>query len=85
MCQSQSPDDVFLHSLAEVITRRGLRTLALALLEAGRPLAFLAGQVLWVAQPALGLFWKRNSVTQLAQLLEQPEQISALIGFLEAE
>lgn len=85
MCHSQSPDDLFLHSLAEAITRRGLRTLALAVLEAGQPFAFLAGQVLWVAQPALGLLWQRNDVTQLAQLLERPEKISALIGHLEAE
>ena len=84
MCHSQTPDDLFLHSLADAIRRRGLRTLALAALEAGQPLAFPAGQVLWFAQPALGLFWERNEVSKLAQLLEQPERISALIGHLEA-
>lgn len=84
MCQSQSPDDAFLHSLAEAITRRGLRTLALAILEAGQPLTLLAGQVVWFAQPALGLVWERNDVAQLARLLERPERINVLIAHLEA-
>lgn len=85
MIPSQSSDDAFLRTVAESISRRGLGSLALATLEAGRPLAFLGGQLLWLTQPALCLLWSRNEVSRLAQLLEQAEAVDTLIGYLQSE
>lgn len=85
MIPSQSSDDVFLRSVAESISQRGLGSLALVALEAGRPLAFLGGQVLWLSQPALCLVWSRNQIGRLARLLEQAEAVDTLIGYLKSE
>jgi hypothetical protein len=57
----------------------------LIFLEAGHPLTFLGGQLLWVAQPALSLFMPANVVAEAAQLLEEPESVKALAAKLEAE
>lgn len=43
-----------------------------ALLDAGAPLAPLGAHLLWIAQPALGLFVPHDDVAALARLLEQP-------------
>lgn len=71
--------------LARQIAQRGLRTPALVALEAGRPLAFVAGQLLWVAQPALSLLWPRQEVGRVARLLETPDGWEKLIHCLERE
>lgn len=71
--------------LARQITQRGLQTPARVALEAGRPLAFLAGQLLWVAQPALSLLWPRHEVGRVARLFETPDGWETLIQCLERE
>lgn len=71
--------------LARHIARRGLRTPALVALEAGRPLAFVAGQLVWMAQPALSLLWPRQEVGRIARLLETPDGWERLIQCLERE
>jgi hypothetical protein len=42
------------------------------LLEAVEPLSPLGAQILWVAQPTLGLFLPHEDVASLARLLDQP-------------
>jgi hypothetical protein len=69
--------------LADSICRRGWRLPALIALEAGRPLAFLGGQLLWVAQPALSLLLPSTAVRQVAALLEEPAAVHALAARLE--
>ena len=71
--------------LARQISQRGLQTPALVALEAGRPLAFLAGQLLWVAQPALSLLWSRQEVGRFARLFETSAGWETLIRSLESE
>lgn len=71
--------------LARQIRQRGLEAPALVALEAGRPLAFLAGQLLWVAQPALSLVWPRDEVGRVARLFETPAGWEMLIRCLEKE
>lgn len=78
-------DELALQQLAHGIRRRGWRLPALVALEAGRPLAFLAGQLLWVAQPAITLFWPSARIGHMARMLEQPGTWETLITFLEAE
>ena len=43
-----------------------------ALLDAAEPLGPLGAQVLWVAQPTLGLLLPREEIASLARLLEAP-------------
>ncbi|MBN1202922.1 MAG: hypothetical protein JXJ20_13820 [Anaerolineae bacterium] len=43
------------------------------LLAAVEPLGPLGAQMLWIAQPTLGLFVPREDVAALARLLEAPE------------
>lgn len=77
--------NAFVDQVAAALSRRGLQTPALIFLEAGHPLTFLGGQLLWVAQPALSLFMPANVVAEAAQLLEEPESVKALAAKLEAE
>ncbi|MCB9421040.1 MAG: hypothetical protein H6667_14655 [Ardenticatenaceae bacterium] len=83
MTQLTPEQDVFLDRLAEIVRRYGLRDPALMVLEAGRPLAFLGGQLLWLLQPALSLLVPGKQVAALAQVLEKPETVSALVARLE--
>ena len=72
-----------LDRLSKTLCRYGLRMPALVALEAGRPLAFLGGQLLWVAQPALSLFFPDQALRQVAQVLEEPTAVEALVARLE--
>lgn len=84
MNDSQPENQAFISQLADNICRWGLQVPVLVGLEAGRPLAFLGGQLLWVSKPALALFFSGNSVSRLAELLEEPAAVEALIATLEA-
>jgi hypothetical protein len=76
-------DHSFVNQIATTLSRHGWETPALVLLEAGKPLTFLGGQLLWVVQPALSLVMPTDLVRQTAQLLEEPEAVEALISQLE--
>ncbi|HEX6383717.1 MAG TPA: hypothetical protein VF177_03505 [Anaerolineae bacterium] len=78
------PDQEWLDQFTDTLCRHGLRLPALIALEAGRPMAFLTGQLLWVAQPALSLFFSSKELYQMAQLLEEPAAVEALVTRLEA-
>ena len=65
------------------IQRLGLVDLTTAILDGLRPIAFIGGQLLWLAQPALSIFMDSKRITGLAQLLEQPEAIDSLLEHLE--
>jgi hypothetical protein len=69
--------------IAERVQRWGLDGLVSALLECVRPFAFLGGQLLWVAQPTLGLLIDPDQVAEYAYLLEQPSTIDLLRVRLE--
>lgn len=71
--------------IADRIRQHGLALPAVALLEAGRPLAFVAGQLVWLTQPFLSLIVPRHELTEAAELLEDPESMSALIELLGRE
>ncbi len=64
--------------IAQKINRFGLKLPLLFMLDAGQPLSFIGGQLLWVAQPALSLFVPSQQVRQWAQLLENPSAIRSL-------
>lgn len=71
------------NQIVERIRRWGATSLVSALLDAGRPLAFLGGQALWVAQPALSVFMDAQRIADYARLLEQPEALDSLRARLE--
>jgi len=78
-------NDLLLDQIVTSLKQRGLHTVALTLLEAGQPLAFIGSQLLWLAQPTLALFWPSSQVGQLAQLMEDPTAVSALRQHLAAD
>ena len=54
--------------------------LALDVLE---PLGVLGAQLIWVAQPVLGIWFNRNTVQSIAQTLETPGEVEYIRRFLE--
>ena len=62
----QKDNQAFVNQLADYVCRLGLQVPVLVGLEAGRPFAFLGGQLLWVAKPVLSLFVTGNAVNDLA-------------------
>ncbi len=75
--------DQLRHRLVEKITALKLNTAAVLLLEAHRPLAFIAGQALLLAQPAFDLFWPRHRLGELAGLLSDESEVERLLTALE--
>lgn len=69
--------------IAERIQQWGATGLVSALLDGIRPLAFVGGQALWVAQPALGMVMDTDKVADYARLLERPETFDLLRARLE--
>ena len=61
----------------------GWADLARTGLDAFAPLGALGAQFLWVSQPVLGLFVRRDRLARLAEMLETPEGLAALRGQLE--
>ncbi len=82
--QLTSEKDALITQIADHICRHGWRLPALIALEAGRPLTFVMGQLLWVAQPALSLLIPSQMVRQTAHLLEDPATVKQLIARLDA-
>lgn len=78
MSTNQSHDEAFIEQLCQTINDYQLREVALFLLDLGRPLTFLGGQLLWIAQPALRPFVPSQQVEKLAQILETPAAVDQL-------
>lgn len=74
--------EVIVSQIVDALNRYGLRTPALIGLEAGRPLAFVGGQLLWMAQPALSLLLPGELIEQAAGVLEDPAAVEMLISQL---
>ena len=56
--------------------------LAGVLLDAAEPLSPLGAQLLWIAQPALGLVVPREEIASLARLLDEPGGLAWLRAHL---
>ncbi len=70
--------DAFVQMVARTLCQHGWGKAVAALLENGQPVAFLGGQALWVAQPALSVLFARDSIRHLALLLENPTAVDTL-------
>jgi hypothetical protein len=82
MSHAVNEQDRALRELAEELVGRGWRVPALLTLIAGRPLSFLLGQFLWIAQPAASLVWPRPKIAMVARLLEDEEAVRRLQEYL---
>ena len=76
-CGHVSPREHWLH-WAETLRRYQLEGLASWLMEAGRPLALLSAQLLYMGRPFLG-----ESADLLARTLESDEEAHAFASFLD--
>ncbi len=68
----------FVAETAVYIQQRGWTNLACFLLETGTPLAFVGGQMIWLAQPMLSLLLPSAQLERTALLLENPAALTAL-------
>jgi hypothetical protein len=76
--------DDFARNLAGRLRRAGLGPTAAVVLDAAGPLAWVAAQMGHVAGPLFGA--SDSLVEEMARLLEDPDQVSDLVGLLrEAE
>jgi len=75
----------FVEKIASKISQLGLVGPAVVLLEAHKPLAFIASQALLVAQPSLDLFLPHLSTRQLADLLADPSRLDQLLLILQSK
>ncbi|WP_420628601.1 hypothetical protein [Candidatus Leptofilum sp.] len=83
---TQSPNhDLLLDQIATALKQRGLASVALAFLEVGQPLAFIGGQLIWLAQPAMRLLWPQARVRHIAQFMEDPAAVRSLMNVLAAD
>ena len=73
----------FVEKMAQKLTSLGLNAPAVLLLEAHKPLAFIASQFMLVAQPTLNLFVEPRSTQSMIDLLGDPSQLEQLISHLE--
>ncbi|MEO8608569.1 MAG: hypothetical protein ABI690_11835 [Chloroflexota bacterium] len=64
---------------------RGLGNALSVALDVLEPLGPLGAQLLWVAQPVLGIMVSRSMLDSMAQALEEPGGIERLRQQLEAE
>lgn len=71
--------------VGRLLTRYHLEQPALIILDAGKPLIFPAAQLLYIAQPALSLFWSYERLAAVGRFLEDPEAMQQLRAHLEAE
>ena len=76
--------DRYLNQVADKICLYGLQGPILIGLEAGRPLSFLAGQLIWICQPILRMVVSAEKIKKTALLLEDEKAIDHLINLLES-
>ncbi len=70
--------------LAHNAARLGIITPCLMLLEANKPLTYLAGQMVWLTRPFITIGLKQEDVDGFARLLEDPSGVEQLIQRLES-
>lgn len=65
------------------VHKRGLASTLRLALDVLEPLGPLGAQVLWAAQPVLGLYLSSQTLNQVAETLEMPGGIERVRGWLE--
>jgi hypothetical protein len=80
----QQQREQLIERLADNAARLGIITPCLLLLEANRPLTYLAGQMVWATRPFITLGLNQKDVDGFARLLEDPSGVEQLIQRLES-
>lgn len=81
--------EALMERIAAEVHRRGLETLAIFLLEANKPLAFVYGQAIHAVTPAAAAFadllpfLREENLYMLARILEREETVERLIRRIE--
>lgn len=75
-------DAAWTGQVAATLERLGLASSARLFLLSVRPLGWLGGQALWMAQPVLALFGAGAPIAHLARTLENEARCAALIAAL---
>ena len=70
MTSREMEKENFVSQIADYLYAHGLGSTALVGLEAGRPLTFLGGQLLWILQPLMGLIFPKDLISKIAVILE---------------
>lgn len=70
--------------LARWARKRHVYGLLTAALDAGEPLGPLGAQVLWIAQPALGIVVPRREIDALARVIDAPGGMAWLRAQIDA-
>jgi len=70
---------------ASFLHRWGLHQLVASWLELAGPLNILGAQLIYLSQPFLSVFIHQDALKDLAQVLEQPEEVKKLVHFLRNE
>lgn len=75
--------DFIVNYMAEKINKFGMGTPAIVFLEAGRPLSFIGGSIMWGAAPFLNIFVNDQYTREIALFLEDRKNIEILIRKIE--
>lgn len=76
--------DFIINYMAEKIDKYGMGTPAIVFLEAGRPLSFIGGSIMWGAAPFLNIFVNDQYTREIALFLEDRKNMEALIQKIES-
>lgn len=79
----QEQREQLLDRLTQLIEGRGLTLPALLLLQATRPLSFVASQGLLLCEPVLSFFYESPRIAEYADLLADRANIDRLVARLE--
>jgi hypothetical protein len=83
--ENHTDRDELIHRLTNEVQSRGLAAPAILFLEFYRPLSYLGGQCMFLAQPLLDCFVDGAFVGQLADLLDDGDAVERLLRCLEGE
>ena len=75
--------DFMINYMSEKIDKYGMGTPAIVFLEAGRPLSFIGGSLMWGAAPFLNIFVNDKYTREIALFLEDRQNIELLIRKIE--
>ena len=76
--------DFIVNYMAEKIDKYGMGTPAIVFLEAGRPLSFIGGSLMWGAAPFLNIFVNDQYTREIALFREDRKNMEALISKIES-
>ena len=67
----------------QTLQARGLSDALGLALDVLEPLGVLGAQLIWVAQPVLGVWFNRDTVQHIARTLETPGEVEHIRRYLE--